>query len=158
MVEQQIREAAATFQVTQRELTRTTGVLETATTNLSSASTDLRETGEMLRSCITEVRGATQAFQKAAEAQQQLGAQAEALAKLVADAAARFTGLDERLASVFAELSRGLEAFQKNVQHFVSGTDQGMAAAARHLLAAIDRLAEELEEHALRSTTQAGNQ
>jgi hypothetical protein len=157
-VEQQIREAAATFQVTQRELTQTTGVLETTTSSLSSASTGLRDTGEMLRSCIIEVRGATQAFQKTAEAQQQLGARAEALAKLLADAAARFQGLDERLAGVFGELSHGLEAFQQNVQDFVAGTDQGMAAAARHLLAAIDRLAEDLEEHALRSTTQADNQ
>ena len=156
-VDRQVREAAATLQATQASLDATSETLGTTTSSLAELSSGMREAGEELRRAIGELRGAAQALQKTAEAQQRLDVQSETLARLIADAAARFQGLDEKLAGVFEELQRGLDAFQKSVQSFVSDTDQGMALAARHLLGAIDRLAEELEERGLRVAAQPGN-
>jgi t-SNARE complex subunit (syntaxin) len=86
------------------------------------------------------------ALQKTADAQQHLQQQAETLSLGLIESAARFTSLDENLARTVEELLRGLNAFQQQIQGFVSQTDAGMAEAADKFMNLIDDFTNALED------------
>jgi chromosome segregation ATPase len=146
VVDQRVRETATTVQTAQQALAQTTAALDGATKGLMNLATDMRGSGEALRGILAQMSSAALALQKTADAQQHLQQQAETLSLGLIESAARFTSLDENLARTVEELLRGLNAFQQQIQGFVSQTDAGMAEAADKFMNLIDDFTNALED------------
>jgi ABC-type transporter Mla subunit MlaD len=131
--------------------------LETAANTLAStlanAASELNTAGTSAKDALQPLRevapGLHRAVDQVAVVATQLAetqAAGEELSKELAQAGARFEGVDRDLARTLDELQNGLKGFTTLVASFVTQTDSNLAQAANHLSSLVKELDETLEE------------
>ncbi|MFC7333804.1 hypothetical protein [Rhodocista pekingensis] len=122
------------------------GPLLQASTNLTAAGQTVRGTTESLG---TVVQAVGRAIEQVSEASGRLDAATAAAGRLadgLATAAKRFEGIDGDLARTLTALQDGLQGFAREINGFVSQTDQNLAKAATQIAALVKGLEETLED------------
>lgn len=143
-------DAAARLGVQAQALQEATAAAVTPLTgsarDLRSASEAARDAAAPLREVAQALRGGSDGMTSATAALTAARATSDRLAQQVADAAARFEGVDRELGQVLTALQVGLQGFQAEISRFVSGMDEGLARNVDKLAAIVNSLQNTIEE------------
>jgi hypothetical protein len=127
------KEAVAPFAAGAADLRRTAEAAQAATTRLVPVGSSLGAAAEQLGRAAPRFDAAQ--------------AGAAKLCQEIATAAQRFEGVDRILATTLSGLGSALDGFRRQIQEFVTNTDQNLAKAATNITRMIRELEATLEAH-----------
>lgn len=146
----QLGESAAALAARAVELEK---VAAAATTPLAASTAELRKSSDAVLAATAPLREVAGAIGQAAERLDRLGnrldslqARTDQLAAGLKDAAGRFEGVDETLASVLRELNTSLQTYQDQVRQVVTEVDRHFAKAVDSFGGAVNDLGGSVED------------
>ncbi len=123
--------------------------LEMAANSLQAAGAPVSQTAEQFRGAAERVEGALREMNTLGRSLSELGAEMQTAIRSMEDSWAkyqtRFEAVDQSLENVFAKLTDGLRAYQKDVTEFVTGLDASFGDALRTLGGAIENMGDNVE-------------
>jgi methyl-accepting chemotaxis protein len=129
-----------------------------AVTPLATTANEMKLAGQAARNAVEPLNQVAQIIGRSVEqiagVAQRLDATHTAAGRLIetlSAASQRFEGVDQELSKTLVALQNGLQGFTREVQEFVTGTDENLARAATQLGNLVKSLQDTLEEHAPRA-------
>jgi methyl-accepting chemotaxis protein len=129
-----------------------------AVTPLAATASEMKLAGQAARNAVEPLNQVAQTIGRSVEqiagVAQRLDATHAAAGRLIENLSAasqRFEGVDQELSKTLVALQNGLQGFTREVQEFVTGTDENLARAATQLGNLVKSLQDTLEEYAPRA-------